>query len=66
MWPNAAVWQGKIPKRQWMINQRGFGLEELPNALKSYWNEISAGFPGVQTIEVMVIDLTLREHASDS
>jgi hypothetical protein len=61
------VSQGKNPERRWMINQRLIGLVELANALKSYWNEkISADFPGVQTIEVMVIDLTLREHASDS
>jgi hypothetical protein len=60
------VWQGKNPKREWMINQHRIRLVELANALKSYWNEISANFPGVKTIEVMVIDLTLREHASDA
>jgi hypothetical protein len=60
------VWQGKIRKRQWTINQRRIRLVQLANALKGYWNEISARFPEVETIEVMVIDLTLREHASDS
>jgi hypothetical protein len=60
------VWQGKNPKREWMINQHRIRLVELANALKSYWNEISANFPGVKTIEVMVIDLTLREYASDA
>ena len=60
------VWQGKNPERRWMINQRRIRLVELANALKGYWNEISANFPGVETIEVMIIDLSLREHASDS
>lgn len=60
------VWQGKIAERQWMIGQRRITLIELANALKSYWNKISADFPGVETIEVMVIDLTVRERVSDS
>jgi hypothetical protein len=60
------VWQGKIPNRQWEINRRRIRLAELANALKGHWNEISANYPGVETIEVMVIDLTLRQHASDS
>jgi hypothetical protein len=60
------VWQGKNTKSGWMVNQRRIRLVELANALKGYWNEISANFPGVKSIEAIVIDLTLREHASDS
>lgn len=60
------VWQGKIGERRWMINRHGVALDELATALKGYWNEISADFSGVEAIEVMVIDLTAREHASDS
>ncbi|MCP9845838.1 hypothetical protein KBY86_02865 [Synechococcus sp. Lug-A] len=60
------VWQGRNSERRWMVNQRRIRLVELANALKGYWHEISASFPGVETIEVIVIDLTLREHASDS
>lgn len=60
------VWQGNIPTTRWIINGHGVELNELAIALKAYWHEISADFPGVDAIEVMVIDLTLREHASDS
>lgn len=60
------VWQGKIAERRWLINRHRIALIELANALKGYWNDISADFPGVEAIEVVVIDLTLRDHASDS
>lgn len=60
------VWQGNIPAKRWIINGHRVELSELANALKDYWYEISAGFPGVEAIDVMVIDLSLREHATDS
>lgn len=49
-----------------MIGGKKVALNGLAEALKDYWLEISANFPGVDTIEVIVIDLTLREHVSDS
>ncbi|RZU47026.1 hypothetical protein EV700_1415 [Fluviicoccus keumensis] len=60
------VWQGNTAVKRWMISGQLVELNELGSALKGYWQEISADFPGVDAIEVMVIDLTLREHASDS
>ncbi|MDO8329411.1 MAG: hypothetical protein Q7T36_02980 [Fluviicoccus sp.] len=60
------VWQGNIAAKRWTIGGHRVELSELASALKGYWLEISADFPGVDVIEVMVIDLTLREHASDS
>jgi hypothetical protein len=59
------VWQGNIAAKRWTIGGHRVELSELAGALKGYWQEISADFPGVDAIEVMVIDLTLREHASD-
>lgn len=60
------VWQGNVAVKRWTISGQRVELNELASALKGYWQEISADFPGVDAIEVMVIDLTLREHASDS
>jgi hypothetical protein len=60
------VWQGNIAAKRWTIGGHRVKLIELASALKGYWQEISADFPSVDAIEVMVIDLTLREHASDS
>lgn len=60
------VWQGKIATKRWAIGGHRVELSELASALKGYWQEISADFPSVDAIEVIVIDLTLRKHASDS
>lgn len=60
------LWQGNIPARRWEISGQMVELDELANALKHYWNEISADFPGVEAIEVVVIDLSLRGHVCDS
>ncbi len=60
------VWQGNIDTKRWTISGQKAELCELASALKAYWQEISANFPSVDAIEVVVIDLTLREHASDS
>lgn len=60
------VWQGNIDTKRWEIGGRRVELSELTTALKGYWQDISADFPGVDAIEVVVIDLTLRERVSDS
>ena len=53
------VWTGNIAAKRWKIGGHMINVSELTNALKRYWNEISADFPGVNAIEVIVIDLTL-------
>lgn len=60
------VWQGNIDTKRWKISGRRVELSELTRALKGYWQDISAGFPGVDAIEVVVIDLTLRERVSNT
>lgn len=60
------VWAGKDPLKRWEIDGRRVELCELASTLKDYWQGISADFPGVDAIEVIVIDLTQREQVSDS
>jgi hypothetical protein len=60
------VWQGNKPDKRWAINGRRVGLSELAYALKRYWQEITAQFPNVDSIEVIVIDLTKRGKVSAS
>lgn len=60
------VWQGRKPEKQWMINGRRFGLSKLAGALKLYWEDIAGEFPGIEDIDVIVIDLTVRAQVCDS
>lgn len=60
------VWQGKEPEKHWMINGHRVGLTELANALKLYWQGIAGEFPGVEAIDVVVIDLAIRAQVCDS
>lgn len=60
------VWQGKKPEKRWLINGRRVGLNELTSALKLYWQSVSNEFPGVEAINVVVIDLTVRAQVSNS
>lgn len=60
------VSQNISPSRYWMINGRRVSLSGLSDALKSYWNEISGSYPGVETIDVIIIDLTQRAQVSNS
>lgn len=53
-------------KKRWMVNGRRVGVSELSSAMKSYWQGIDGGFPGVDAIDVIVIDLTQREQVRDS
>jgi hypothetical protein len=59
------VWQGRKHRRCWTINSQRVGLGELAIALKIYWIGIADEFPGVDAIDVVVIDLTQREQVSD-
>ncbi|MCL2918320.1 hypothetical protein [Shewanella litorisediminis] len=58
------VWQGKSHQQHWQIENQPVPLSGLETALKSYWNTISNSFPCVAAIEVMLIDLTIREIKS--
>lgn len=58
------VAQGK--KQGWIINNRLVRLDGLAAALKDYWHSIADKFPGVEAMEVIVIDLAIRGQVSDS
>ena len=60
------VWQGKNPIKRWMINGHKVELSELVSALKLYWEDISNDFPGVEAIDVIVIDLAMRAKVCES
>ncbi|MFH2001005.1 MAG: hypothetical protein ABIK28_15090 [Planctomycetota bacterium] len=62
------VWQGRKPEneKRWRINGRLVGLPELASALKLYWYSIEKDFIGVDKIDVIVIDLTIRAQVRDS
>ena len=60
------VWQGRKSEKRWIINHRRVGLSELASALKLYWQDIAGEYPGVEEINVIVIDLTMRAKISDS
>lgn len=54
------VWQGSKPDRQWEVNGELVGVSGLQQALTDYWCGISHQFPSIASIEVIVVDLTLR------
>ncbi|HUE93128.1 hypothetical protein [Pseudomonas sp.] len=58
------VWQGQSAKRSWNIDGRRVALSNLCKALGEYWETISESFPGVEAIEVILIDLTVRDKKS--
>jgi hypothetical protein len=58
------VWQGGSTKRSWEINGKRVTLPDLPTALAEYWKTVSDNFPGVAAIEVILIDLTVRDAKS--
>lgn len=60
------VWQGQSNKRKWEINGKRVGLLGLRDALVEYWETVSGKFPGVAVIEVILIDLTIRDSKSKS
>ena len=52
------------PGRQWLVNGKRVGVSGLRDALKRYWASISNSFPSVAAVEIVVIDLTLRQDKS--
>ena len=59
------VWQGGKPGRQWLVNGKRVGVSGLRDALKRHWASVSNSFPSVAAVEIVVIDLTLRQNRSD-
>ena len=61
------VWRGvEDEQKTWRIGESLVQLSELAEALKLYWHSITANYPGVDDIEVIVIDLGARAQVSDS
>ena len=60
------IWQGKSTQSSWQIDGQSASLAELENALKSYWRKVANNFPNVVAIEVILIDLTVRELKSET
>lgn len=60
------VWQGQTDRNYWEIENKRVKLPELQSVLAQYWNSISTGYLGISNLEILVIDLTIREHKSDT
>lgn len=59
------VWQGQSAKCIWNIDGRRVALANLSKALGDYWESISENFPGIEAVEIIVIDLVVRDKKSD-
>lgn len=59
------VWKGGKTEKRWKINNRLVGLNELAGELKNYWVNIADQFNNVEAIDVIVIDLSMRERVCD-
>lgn len=60
------IWQGQSIQSHWQIGDRRVIRTELEAALKTYWDSIANSFPGIVAIDVILIDLTMRELRSKS
>jgi len=58
------IWQGKSKSLRWQIEDRLVTLSELKDALKSYWDSVADSVSGVVALEVILIDLTVRDKKS--
>ncbi|MBO9170038.1 hypothetical protein [Rhizobium sp. L245/93] len=58
------IWKGTQPNRKWDIAGKRVDVSGIGNALADYWSTISHCFPTVTAIEIVVIDLTLRNEKS--
>ncbi|WP_047608953.1 NACHT domain-containing protein [Rahnella aquatilis] len=58
------VWKGKSDQEHWQIGEQRVTLSGLKEALKSYWDTVASNFPGVVAIDVILIDLTVRDAKS--
>lgn len=60
------VWQGHQANKRWEIQGERRNISELRQALTDYWLSIANQFPNVLSLEIIVIDLTLRAKKSDT
>ena len=58
------IWQGHPAQQSWEIDGNQVALPDLPQALTKYWQTVSNKFPGVEAIEILLIDLTIRGNKS--
>ena len=58
------IWQGKASQTHWIMGEERIELTGIAAALKSYWNSIADKFPSVSAIDVILIDLTVRDAKS--
>ena len=58
------IWRGRSSRRSWKIGGNQVALPHLPKALTEYWQTVSNKFRGVEAIEILLIDLTIRENKS--
>jgi len=59
------VWQGRSNRGHWQIEGQRIALPCLIDTLKSYWDSVAYNFTGVAAIEVMLLDLTVRDTKSE-
>ena len=59
------IWQGHSTQSHWQIGGRRVALSGLDKELKSYWSSVANDFPNVIDIDVILIDLTVREEKSN-
>lgn len=59
------VWTGRSTQAHWQIDRHNVPVSGVADALKIYWNSIAGDFPGVAAIDVILIDLTVREIKSN-
>ncbi len=60
------LWQGRSQRKSWIIGKKRVSLTGLSQTLNEYWLSISQGYPHVDAITVVVIDLTLRGKKSST
>lgn len=58
------IWQGKSSQLNWQIDDKLVTLQNLAEALESYWLTIANNYPRVVAIKVITIDLTVRSMKS--
>ena len=59
------IWQGHSTQSRWRIGDRRVVRTGLTEALKIYWDTVANNFPGVLAIDVILIDLTVRDAKSE-
>jgi len=58
------IWNGQSSQKYWEINGPNVSLSDIQNTLQNYWQNISSQFTDIETIEIVVIDLTKRTPSS--